>query len=208
MALFKVYRGNETNLPTSMNDGWAYFCTDTGNFYIDWTSESGLIRTQVNANCANNLRYLDGNEYAEIDATTLVQCLTTIWTSVQDLQGEKASKSELATSVSEANAYTDNKVGENAKLISSAQARADSAYALAESKVDSLSDLGITATTTELNYVDGVTSNIQDQLNGKADSYHGTHIPTCSTSNNGQFLRVVNGVATWSVVPNAEEATF
>lgn len=49
-----------------------------------------------------------------------------------------------------------------------AQTRADEAYTLAESKVDSLSDLGITATATELNYVDGVTSNIQTQLDKKA----------------------------------------
>ena len=53
-----------------------------------------------------------------------------------------------------------------------AQARADSAYSLAEGKVDSLSDLGITATAAELNYVDGVTSNIQTQLDGKAASSH------------------------------------
>ena len=53
-----------------------------------------------------------------------------------------------------------------------AQARADSAYSLAEGKVDSLSDLGITATAAELNYVDGVTSNIQTQLDGKAASGH------------------------------------
>lgn len=33
---------------------------------------------------------------------------------------------------------------------------------------------GVTATATELNYVDGVTSNIQTQLNGKAASTH-TH---------------------------------
>ena len=51
-----------------------------------------------------------------------------------------------------------------------AQTRADAAYTLAEGKVDSLSDLGITATATELNYVDGVTSNIQTQLNAKAAS--------------------------------------
>lgn len=54
-----------------------------------------------------------------------------------------------------------------------AQTRADNAYTLAESKVDSLSDLGITATATELNYVDGVTSSVQAQLdaikNAKAD---------------------------------------
>ena len=53
-----------------------------------------------------------------------------------------------------------------------AQSKADSAYSLAESKVDSLSDLGITATAAELNYVDGVTSNIQTQLDGKAASSH------------------------------------
>lgn len=39
-----------------------------------------------------------------------------------------------------------------------------------------LTNLGITATATELNYTDGVTSNIQDQLNGKAPSSHGTHV--------------------------------
>lgn len=48
-----------------------------------------------------------------------------------------------------------------------AQSKADSAYDLAESKVDSLSDLGVTATAAELNYVDGVTSNIQTQLDKK-----------------------------------------
>lgn len=53
-----------------------------------------------------------------------------------------------------------------------AQTRADNAYTLAEGKVDSLSDLGITATAAELNYVDGVTSNIQIQLDGKAASSH------------------------------------
>lgn len=55
-----------------------------------------------------------------------------------------------------------------------AQSRADAAYTLADGKVGSLSDLSITATATELNYVDGVTSNIQTQLDGKAASGH-TH---------------------------------
>ena len=36
----------------------------------------------------------------------------------------------------------------------------------------SLSSFGVTATATELNYVDGVTSSIQTQLNGKAASSH------------------------------------
>lgn len=41
-------------------------------------------------------------------------------------------------------------------------------------RVGSLSDLGVTATAAELNYVEGVTSNIQEQLNGKSDDNH-TH---------------------------------
>ena len=65
-----------------------------------------------------------------------------------------------------------------------AQTKADSAYTLAESKVDSLSDLGITATATELNYVDGVTSNIQTQIDGKAASSH-THNYAGSSSAGG-----------------------
>lgn len=35
-----------------------------------------------------------------------------------------------------------------------------------------------------------------------------TRIPATSASDNGKFLRVVNGVATWTTVSNAEEASF
>jgi len=52
----------------------------------------------------------------------------------------------------------------------------------------SLEDLGVTATAEELNHMDGVTSNVQTQINtlsttvsGKADASHGTHV-TYSTS--------------------------
>ena len=33
-------------------------------------------------------------------------------------------------------------------------------------------------------------------------------VPSCTTSDNGKFLRVVNGVATWSTVASAENASF
>ena len=33
-------------------------------------------------------------------------------------------------------------------------------------------------------------------------------IPSCTTSDNGKFLRVVNGVAKWATVPNAEGVSF
>lgn len=51
-----------------------------------------------------------------------------------------------------------------------AQTKADSAYTLASGKAGSLSDLGVTATAAELNYVDGVTSNVQTQLDSKVPS--------------------------------------
>lgn len=66
----------------------------------------------------------------------------------------------------------------------SAQTRADNAYTLAESKVDSLSDLGVTATATELNYMDGVTSNVQTQIDGKAPAIHTHPYGVC---NSGDF---------------------
>jgi hypothetical protein len=45
-------------------------------------------------------------------------------------------------------------------------------------------------------------------VNGKTGAVAVSAVPNCSTSNNGQFLRVVNGAAAWATVPNAEEATF
>lgn len=61
------------------------------------------------------------------------------------------------------------------------QADLDALETVVAGKVDSLSDLGITATATELNYVDGVTSNIQTQLDAKAASSH-SHTITASAS--------------------------
>lgn len=50
MALFKVFRGKRTDLDqVNKTDGHAYFCTDDGSFWIDYTDEEGqLKRKQVN----------------------------------------------------------------------------------------------------------------------------------------------------------------
>ena len=55
--------------------------------------------------------------------------------------------------------------------------------------VTDVSDLGITATTTELNYVDGVTSNIQTQLDAKIESVDFTSI-TGNIEATGSLLRI------------------
>jgi len=56
MALFKVNRGNSSNLPATMTDGWAYFCTDTAEFFIDYADENGdLHRKKINAKDAETI---------------------------------------------------------------------------------------------------------------------------------------------------------
>lgn len=54
---------------------------------------------------------------------------------------------------------------------------------------------GVTATTAELNYVDGVTSNIQTQLNGKAASSHGTHVTWATSAPKANGSAAVGTVA-------------
>ena len=56
MALFKILKGNEANLPSIMTDGWAYFCTDTSNFFIDYEDDGGVLhRAQLNAKDAETI---------------------------------------------------------------------------------------------------------------------------------------------------------
>lgn len=69
MSLFKVNRGNESNLPIKLTDGWAYFCTDTGSFLIDhYDSTNTLVRSKINAEYADKLRFDHHGEMIEITA--------------------------------------------------------------------------------------------------------------------------------------------
>ena len=67
----------------------------------------------------------------------------------------------------------------------------------------SLSSFGITATAAELNYCDGVTSNIQTQLNGKAPTSHGTHVPSVCTTITDWNSATSNG---WYMASSASNA--
>ena len=71
----------------------------------------------------------------------------------------------------------------------------------------SLSSFGVTATATELNYMDGVTSNVQTQLNGKAASSHSHNIASTSAAGflrqlNGSTSNYLRGDGTWATPPN------
>lgn len=47
LALFKVFRGTSDRLPAKMVDGYAYFTTDDGKFYIDFKDADGMLRRKA-----------------------------------------------------------------------------------------------------------------------------------------------------------------
>ena len=71
-----------------------------------------------------------------------------------------------------------------------------------------LASLGVTATAQELNYTDGVTSNIQTQLNGKAASSHTHNVATTGSAGflrqlDGDTSHYLRGDGTWGAVEGA-----
>lgn len=73
MALFKQCRGNETNLPSTLTDGYCYFCTDTSNFFIDHKNASGtLVRSKISAHYADKLRYAKDGDIVEINPADII----------------------------------------------------------------------------------------------------------------------------------------
>ena len=50
MALFKIFKGKKANLPETRVDGYAYFTTDDGKFYID---HAGQGENLANRTCIN-----------------------------------------------------------------------------------------------------------------------------------------------------------
>lgn len=56
MTLFKMNRGYSNTLPTKLTDGYAYFCIDTGDFFIDYADPEGILyRKKINAKDAETL---------------------------------------------------------------------------------------------------------------------------------------------------------
>lgn len=72
---------------------------------------------------------------------------------------------------------------------------------------------GLATTKTELGYLDGVTSNVQTQLNGKAASSHSHSTATTSTAGflrqlNGSTANFLRGDGTWATPPNTTYSTM
>ena len=119
------------------------------------------------------------HDYASVDHTHTGYASSSDVAALQTLVGDTAVSSQISAAIAtkvdavegkelSSNDFTD---AEKTKLAGIAEGANNT----------TLSSLGITATATELNYVDGVTSNIQTQLDGKAASSHGTHVSFTTT---------------------------
>lgn len=60
ISLFKILKGKAANLPSALHDGWAYFTTDDGKFYIDSQTDGTLKRTLINKDAVLATQQEDG----------------------------------------------------------------------------------------------------------------------------------------------------
>lgn len=72
MAIFKILRGKEVNLPSTITDGNIYFCKDTKNYYIDYNLDGTLTRSKIAAGYADMLRYKRDGSTIEIEPSTIL----------------------------------------------------------------------------------------------------------------------------------------
>ena len=60
MALFKILKGQEKNLPANKTEGWAYVTTDEGNMYVD-VSASKRVKIGAHADKADVATKAEGD---------------------------------------------------------------------------------------------------------------------------------------------------
>ena len=83
MALFKPLLGKRENLPTNLTSGYAYFCTDDGSFWIDYTDSDGVVkRKQINAQEAERLIDYDIVEDV-INDSTLIPTSSAVYSAIE-----------------------------------------------------------------------------------------------------------------------------
>lgn len=84
MALFKPLLGKRGNLPATLTAGYAYFCTDDGSFWIDYTDSDGRVkRKQINAQEAEKL--VDYNIVEDvINDSTLIPTSSAVYSAIEE----------------------------------------------------------------------------------------------------------------------------
>lgn len=71
LALFKVFKGTSANLPTEKHDGYCYFTTDDGQFYIDYLDSDGeTLRRRPISGPGSSVEYIVGTQTSSTNAWT------------------------------------------------------------------------------------------------------------------------------------------
>lgn len=193
------YNG-QSNFPPTGESGKIYVDTSTnrtyrwgGSSYVEISSSLALGTTSSTAfrgdygNTAYQHATAKGSAFASglYKITTNAQGHVTAATAVtkSDITALGIPGSDTNTNTT----YTLSKSGSTIKLEGSDGSSSEVTDA---NTTYTLSSFGITATAAELNYMDGVTSNVQTQLNGKAATSHSHSIATTSAAG---FLRQLDG---------------
>lgn len=197
MAKVRFIRDTEESiLGASPADGTIYVSTDTNNIYIGTADGfERLTKGYTLSKSGNSIVLTDneGNQTTVTDANTIYSNATgstaglmsasdktkldNLDSTISAAIGEEASARQKQDQLLE-QAIEDKLGADDIVAGSNVQVNHDEAsgHVTISATVPqaTLASLGITATAQELNYTDGVTSNIQTQLNGKAAASH-TH---------------------------------
>lgn len=194
MALLSIYRGTQAEVSERpVSDGALLFATDTKKIYLDKGSSrvemsslqdlsdyitSTQLSSAIGAEASARQKQDQLLEQAIEDKLGADDIVA--GSNVQISHDEESGHITIsATDTKDTNTtYTLSKSGSTITLKGSDGSETSVTDA---NTTYSLSSFGITATAIELNYMDGVTSNVQTQLNGKAASSH-KHSTTDITS--------------------------
>ena len=92
MSLFKIFRGNSSRISTDVtpfHDGYAYFSTDDGGFYIDAETEGGeQKRILVNPKSTEVQTSLSASAWSEGAQTISVTNMTATQNGIIAVDGE------------------------------------------------------------------------------------------------------------------------
>ena len=185
MALLSIYRGTQAEVSERpVSDGALLFATDTKKIYLDKDSsrvEMSSLQDLSDYITSTQLSSAIGEEASarQKQDQLLEQAIDdklgaddiVAGSNVQISHDDESGHITIsATDTKDTNTtYTLTKSGSTITLEGSDGSSSEVTDA---NTTYTLSSFGVTATATELNYMDGVTSNVQTQLNGKAASSH------------------------------------
>ena len=88
MALFKVSKGLDTNLPETLTEGYCWYTYNNSKFYIDFKDENGVLsRKALNAQEAEKLT---GYDIATILSSSEVEIPTSksVWDAINNITAD------------------------------------------------------------------------------------------------------------------------